>query len=278
MKWIIRVLRLFTFTFLCNLPNWNGWLVLGGFSLSLFNFATGHVETDNWCLEACHWQPKVEVWLRRWTSLPWRRWTGGTEKRPKTFFRSHFIWQYQQFWWPSFDRGSLMKKKQFQSSDMYTWLVLVMGVFYAIPALQVLPKNSIYLDIERNICICIYSFLRVYITKNLYWIVSYLQLTLNNEQELYLTGNQDLCYYNFKCARPVSNWVWFLSGAFSSYKFVDTILSENYINSKDLNLFTGISFPIPFKVTTLADFNHFFSNIGYIAFGLIFLILVRWQL
>ena len=161
---------------------------------------------------------------------------------------------------------------------MYTWLVLVMGVFYAIPALQVLPKKSIYLDIERNICICIYSFSRVYITKNLYWIVLYLQLTLNNEQELYLTGNQDLCYYNFKCARPVSNWVWFLSGAFSSYKFVDTILSENYINSKDLNLFTGISFPIPFKVTTLADFNHFFSNIGYIAFGLIFLILVRWQL
>ena len=30
------------------------------------------------------------------------------------------------------------------------------------------------------------------------------------------------------------------------------------------------------KVKTLADFNHFFSNIGYIAFGLIFLILVRW--
>ena len=51
---------------------------------------------------------------------------------------------------------------------MYTWLVLVMGVFYAIPALQVLQKNSIYLDIVRNICTCIYSFLRVHFTKNLY--------------------------------------------------------------------------------------------------------------
>ena len=32
------------------------------------------------------------------------------------------------------------------------------------------------------------------------------------------------------------------------------------------------------KVKTLADFNHVFSNIGYIAFGFIFLILVRWYL
>jgi len=78
-----------------------------------------------------------------------------------------------------------------QSSDMYTWLVLVMGVFYTIPAIQ---------------------------------------LVLNYEQELYNTGNQDLCFYNFQCAVPVSG---------------------------------------------LYDFNHFFSNIGYVAFGLIFLILVR---
>ena len=27
--------------------------MLGGFSLSRFNFATGHVEMDDWCFEAC---------------------------------------------------------------------------------------------------------------------------------------------------------------------------------------------------------------------------------
>jgi len=47
---------------------------------------------------------------------------------------------------------------------------------------------------------------------------------------LCVPGNQDLCFYNFQCAVPVSG---------------------------------------------LYDFNHFFSNIGYVAFGLIFLILVR---
>ena len=33
-----------------------------------------------------------------------------------------------------------------------------------------------------------------------------LQLVLNYEQELYSTGNQDLCFYNFQCARPVSKF------------------------------------------------------------------------
>ena len=176
--------------------------MLGGFSLSLFNFATGHVETDNWCLEACHWQTKVEVWLRRWTSSPLRRWTKGIEKKPKTFFRSPFMWRNQQFWWPCFDRGSLMKKKTIPE----LWHVHVACAGHGGLLCNTRPTGfTIYLDIVRNICICIYSFLQVHFTKNLYWIVSYLQLTLNNEQELYLTGNQDLCYYNFKCARPVSN-------------------------------------------------------------------------
>ena len=33
------------------------------------------------------------------------------------------------------------------------------------------------------------------------------QLVLNYEQELYSTGNQDLCFYNFQCARPVSTFL-----------------------------------------------------------------------
>lgn len=84
-------------------------------------------------------------------------------------------------------------KSMFQSSDMYVWLVLVMGIFYSIPALQLVLKYQV------------------------------------ESQE---TGNQDLCYYNFQCS-------------------------------------------IPFG--TLTDFNHFFSNIGYIGFGIIFIILTKYK-
>ena len=77
-----------------------------------------------------------------WTSWRWRRWTEGIGKKPKTFFRFSLISNIINaikiesprdcnHWWRN-------DKKQFQSSDMYTWLVLVMGVFYAIPSLQVL--------------------------------------------------------------------------------------------------------------------------------------------
>merc|ERR1719309_1394776 len=52
-------------------------------------------------------------------------------------------------------------KSMFQSSDMYVWLVLVMGVFYSIPALQ---------------------------------------LVLKYQAESMETGNQDLCYFNFQCS------------------------------------------------------------------------------
>ena len=89
----------------------------------------------------------VRLWIAGmlrtpWTSWRWRRWTGGIGKKPKTFFRFSLISNIINaikiesprdcnHWWRN-------DKKQFQSSDMYTWLVLVMGVFYAIPSLQVL--------------------------------------------------------------------------------------------------------------------------------------------
>ena len=89
---------------------------------------------------------------------------------------------------------SLRKGKAiFQSNDMYIWLVIMMGVSYAIPALQ---------------------------------------LVLKYQEEAEETGNLDICYFNFRCAFPVGR---------------------------------------------LADFNHFLSNIGYIAFGITFLIITKYK-
>ena len=81
----------------------------------------------------------------------------------------------------------------FQQSDLYIWLVLMMGVFYGIPAIQ---------------------------------------LVLKYQEALRKTGNNDLCYYNFLCSIPVGK---------------------------------------------VQDFNHILSNVGYIAFGLTFLVIVWYR-
>ena len=89
---------------------------------------------------------------------------------------------------------SLRKGKAiFQSNDMFIWLVTMMGISYAIPALQ---------------------------------------LVLKYQEEAEETGNLDICYFNFRCAFPVGK---------------------------------------------LADFNHFLSNIGYITFGITFLIITKYK-
>ena len=84
-------------------------------------------------------------------------------------------------------------KTMFQQSDLYIWLVLMMGVFYGIPAIQ---------------------------------------LVLKYQEALQVSGNNDLCYYNFLCSIPVGK---------------------------------------------VQDFNHILSNVGYIAFGLTFLGLVKYR-
>ena len=84
-------------------------------------------------------------------------------------------------------------KTMFQQSDLYIWLVLMMGTFYGIPAIQLVFK---YQDV------------------------------------LTFTGNNDLCYYNFLCSIPIGK---------------------------------------------VQDFNHILSNIGYIAFGITFLIIVWYR-
>ena len=57
-------------------------------------------------------------------------------------------------------------KSMFRKSDLYVWLVLMMGIFYGIPAIQ---------------------------------------LVLNYQKKLRQSGDQDLCFYNFLCAIPTSH-------------------------------------------------------------------------
>ncbi|XP_037772501.1 SID1 transmembrane family member 1-like [Penaeus monodon] len=74
-----------------------------------------------------------------------------------------------------------------KKSQLYIWGLLTVGVFYAVPVIQ---------------------------------------LVITYQKVLDVTGNQDLCYYNFWCAHPLG---------------------------------------------PLSDFNHVFSNISYILFGILFM-------
>ncbi|XP_059098452.1 SID1 transmembrane family member 1-like [Tigriopus californicus] len=92
------------------------------------------------------------------------------------------------------DREQLkLFKRMFQRSDLYLWLVLMMGIFYTIPAIQ---------------------------------------LMLSYQDKLLTSGDQDICYYNFLCSVPVG---------------------------------------------VVRDFNHIFSNIWYMALGILFVILSAYR-
>ncbi|XP_046592495.1 SID1 transmembrane family member 1 isoform X1 [Neodiprion lecontei] len=61
-----------------------------------------------------------------------------------------------------------------------------------------------------------------------FYTLPVIQLVVTYQQVLHVTGNQDLCYYNFLCAHPLG---------------------------------------------LLSDFNHVFSNLGYVILGLLFILL-----
>ena len=64
----------------------------------------------------------------------------------------------------AFDREQRkLYKSMFQKSDLYMWLVCMMGMFYGLPAIQ---------------------------------------LFINHQHKLVQTGDMDMCYYNFLCALP----------------------------------------------------------------------------
>ena len=95
------------------------------------------------------------------------------------------------------DSKKIMKNKigknnaeLYQQNELYIWMVLLLGICYIIPALQ---------------------------------------LAFKHQKILSLTGDQNLCYYNYLCSVTGPN---------------------------------------------LSNFNHLFSNIGYIIYGFVFLIIV----
>ena len=84
------------------------------------------------------------------------------------------------------------KRHMFIQNDLYYWMVIIITICYAIPAIQLVFKHHL---------------------------------------EMKTTGDNDICYYNFLCAIP-----WYYM-----------------------------------------DFNHLFSNIGYISFGFTFILIVKFQ-
>ncbi|KAI4454754.1 sid1 transmembrane family memeber [Holotrichia oblita] len=75
-----------------------------------------------------------------------------------------------------------------------------------------------------------YSYFWHVLTVALFYFLPVIQLVITYQKVLHDTGNQDLCFYNFYCARPF--------GFFS-------------------------------------DFNHIFSNIGYVSLGLLFIFITH---
>ena len=84
-------------------------------------------------------------------------------------------------------------KLLYEQNELYFWLVILIGIFYGVPALQLVFK---YQSLLQH------------------------------------TGNNDLCYYNFKCSFPMGK---------------------------------------------VHDFNHIISNIGYMALGIAFFIIVKYK-
>ena len=90
----------------------------------------------------------------------------------------------------SVTKDNARNKTMFQKTSLYVYIVLMMSLFYGIPAIQ---------------------------------------LVINYQEAMSKDGNQDICYFNFLCSIPIG---------------------------------------------VVMDFNHIFSNIFYLWFGVLFLILV----
>lgn len=70
------------------------------------------------------------------------------------------------------------------------------------------------------------------ITIATFYTLPVIQLVITDQHVLHVTGNQDLCYYNFLCSHPLG---------------------------------------------FLSDFNHVYSNFGYVLLGLLFIFLTYWR-
>ena len=109
------------------------------------------------------------------------------------------------------DNSSTMKSPRnfyesncsYQQNEMYVWLVVIMGVSFIVPSLQLVIKHQQYLE---------------------------------------MSGDRDLCYFNYLCSIPVS-----------------------------------LPFVMDFHDSGNYSFNHIFSNIGYVIFGVVFLLIVWYK-
>ena len=93
----------------------------------------------------------------------------------------------------------------YQQDDLYTWMVIIMGITYIVPAVQ---------------------------------------MVLQHQDSLYTSGNQGLCFYNYLCSVP-----WISGRGILGWK----------------------------QRAIVMDINHIFSNIGYMLYGIAFLIIVSWK-
>lgn len=86
-------------------------------------------------------------------------------------------------------------------------------------------------------------------------------------QVVNVTGNQDICYYNFLCAHPLGNLRWgpckLLGGGVENRASVETPLGR-----KEPMCFMCLSSCL------LSAFNNILSNLGYILLGLLFLLII----
>nr|CAI5856012.1 unnamed protein product [Callosobruchus analis] len=91
------------------------------------------------------------------------------------------------------------------------------------------PTLSLLARHPRKIKKRSYNYLSHTLSIALFYSIPVVQLVVTYQRIVNITGNEDMCYYNFRCAHP----------AFG-----------------------------------LSDFNHVFSNIGYVVFGIVFILVV----
>jgi len=121
-----------------------------------------------------------------------------------------------------------LKEKNLQvlqkQSNRYYWSIVTIGIFYCVPVFQLII-NYLKVSYLTRILLLIYDISHYTRKLRNRKTVKYIHL-----QVLYSTGDYDLCYYNYRCARPLG-----------------------YV----------------------MDFNHIYSNTGYVLFGLFFILFVK---
>lgn len=84
-----------------------------------------------------------------------------------------------------------------------------------------------------------------------------------------VTGNQDICYYNFLCAHPLGNLRW--AGGTVEGGWGSPVPRAGL--QRDPGEGGGSAAPTP-ALAPRSAFNNILSNLGYILLGLLFLLII----